>query len=197
MVNGYFIPLFQTRFISIADNVYWRRRLVIMNNKNIIVISSLFISIVLAVTLAYTIMKGSTPPVVLCVEPQTIQGVIGQDFTININISNVIDLYGWSFKLSWNTTILEVVNVTEGTFLRNGDTFFVPKINNTAGYMLVDCTLLGNVSGVSGNGTLAIIEFHAKEGGACDLNLYETMLINSDEQSIIHTIVNGYFSSVS
>jgi len=197
LVNGYFIPLFQTRFISIADNVYWRRRLVIMNNKNIIVISSLFISIVLAVTLAYTIMKGSTPLVVLHVEPQTIQGVIGQDFTININISNVIDLYGWSFKLSWNTTILEVVNVTEGTFLRNGDTFFVPKINNTAGYMLVDCTLLGNVSGVSGNGTLAIIEFHAKEGGACDLNLYETMLINSDEQSIIHTIVNGYFSSVS
>jgi len=167
-------------------------------NKRTIIVISLSISIILAITLAYIIMKRSTPPVVLCVEPQTIQGAIGQNFTININISNVIDLYGWRFKLSWETTILEVVNVTEGTFLRSGgDTFFIPKINNTAGYVLVDCTLLGNISGVSGNGVLATIEFHVKDSGACDLILYETMLINSAEQSVVHTVVNGYFNSVS
>jgi len=166
-------------------------------NKRTIIFISLSISIILAITLAYIIMKRFTP-VVLYVEPQTIQGAIGQNFTININISNVIDLYGWSFKLSWETTILEVVNVTEGAFLRSGgDTFFIPKINNTAGHITADCTLLGNVPGVSGNGLLATIEFHVKDGGACDLILYETMLINSAEQSVVHTVVNGYFNSVS
>ena len=166
-----------------------------MNKKTIMVIS-LFISIIFAITLAYIIMESSAPPVVY-VNPQTIQAPMGQDFTISINISNVVDLYGWSFKLRWNTTILEVVNVTEDTFLKDGgDTFFASKINNTAGHVTVDCTLLANVSGVSGNGALATIRFHVKEGGTCDLILYETMLINSAEQSVGHTVVNGHFSSI-
>jgi len=166
--------------------------------KKIIIVISLFA--ILAITLVYIIIKMSTPTTVLYVDPQAVQGTIGQDFTINISISNVIDLYGWEFKLRWNTAILEVINVTEGPFLRNGgSTFFVPKINNIAGYVTVDCTLLGNITGVSGNGALAAIQFHVKESGACDLIIYETTLINSaePEQSIIHKVINGHFSSVS
>ena len=101
-----------------------------MNKKVVLVIALLAI---LTITLAYVIItRRSTFPTVLSVNPQTIQGTIGQEFTINLSISNAPDLYGWSFKLRLNTTILEAENVTEGTFLRNGgDTFFVRKINNT------------------------------------------------------------------
>lgn len=119
---------------------------------------------------------------------------MGQNFAINISILNVNDLFGWQLKIGWNTTILDAINATEGPFLKNGgSTFFSPSINNSTGYAILDCTLLGNVSGVSGSGTLAIIQFHVKAGGNCDLNLYDTTLLDSSEQSITHIVEDGHF----
>ena len=148
-------------------------------------------------------VKSSTIPGVksstatIYVNPQTTVGTPGQNFTVNIEISDVVDLYGWEFRLGWDSTILEALNVVEGPFLKQGgDTFFCSKINNTAGYMIVDCTLLGNVPGVSGNGTLAIVEFYVETFGECTLDLYDTILVSSAEQSIEHTVIDGYFYTV-
>jgi len=131
---------------------------------------------------------------VICLEPKTCWGVVGQNFTVNINISDVVDLYGWEFKLSWNATILDTVEVLEGPFLKNGgNTYFTSKINNTLGYMIVDCTLLGNVYGVNGSGTLTTIKFYVKTFGECQLDLYDTILVNSAEQPIEHIAIDGYY----
>jgi len=164
-----------------------------MDKKIIIVIPLVAI---LTITLAYIIIKRPTSPSVY-VNPQTIRGTSGQDFTINIGISNVADLYGWGFKLRWNTTILEVVNVTEGNFLKQGGETLQARwrINNTQGYIVADCTLLGNVSGVSGDGILATINLHVKGEGECILDLYDTVLISSLEQPIDHDTEDGYFST--
>ena len=165
-------------------------------NKKIIITISLLAILAVTVTLVYIITKTSTSPTVLYVDPKTIGGTVDQDFIININISNVIDLYGWGFNLRWNATILDVANVTQGNFLRQGgETFFWPIMNNTEGYITVDCTLLGNIPGVGGNGTVATIQFHVKESGHCDLDLYDTMLIDSSEQTIAHTVSDGHFST--
>jgi len=165
-------------------------------NKKIIIIVALLAILTVTLTLVYMITKTAASPTVLYVDPKTVRGTVGQDFVINVNISNVIDLYGWSFKLKWDAAILDVVNVTQGNFLKqHGETFFRPIMNNTAGYISVDCTLLGNISGVDGNGTVATIQFHVKESGYCDLDLYETMLINSLEQTIAHTVSDGHFST--
>jgi len=127
------------------------------------------------------------------VVPSMVTTSIGQNFSINVNISSVSDLYAWEFKLSWNSTLIDAVDVTEGTFLKNGgETFFAPKINNTAGYVLVDCTLLGNVPGVSGNGTLAVVKFYVEGVGESILDLHNTTLLNSLEQPIIHQSTDGY-----
>jgi hypothetical protein len=134
---------------------------------------------------------------ILYVDPKAIKGTVGQNFIININILNVTDLYGWQFKLKWDSTVLDVVNATEGNFLKQGggSTGFWPIINNTAGYISVYCTLTGNIPGVNGSGALATIQFHAKESGNCDLSLYDTMLINSSVQQIDHTVEDGHFST--
>ena len=168
-------------------------------NKKIIIIISLLTLLAVTVTLIVVYMISRTPTsptTALYVDPETIGGTIGQDVIININISNVIDLYGWGFKLRWDASILDVVAVTEGPFLKQGGgTFFWPKINNTEGYITVDCTLLGNIPGVNGSGAVATIQFHVKESGHCDLDLYGTMLINSSEQLIAHTVSDGHFST--
>jgi len=165
-----------------------RKSIIILS---IIIFSFLLLGITYKFTIAtYTFSSSTT----VYVDPQTSVGTIGQNFTININISKVIDLYGWEFKLGWNSTILDAVNVAEGSFLKSsGETFFTYKVNNTEGFVLADCTLLGDVSGVNGNGTLASVEFHVKTYGNCTLDLYDTTLVSSSEQPIEHTAIDGYY----
>jgi hypothetical protein len=151
----------------------------------------------LPLTLVYLSTRLPTSATtVLYVDPKAIKGTVGQNFIININILNVTDLYGWQFKLRWDSTILDVVNVTEGNFLKHGgSTFFWPKINNTAGYFSVYCTLMGNIPGVNGSGALATIQFHVRGSGKCDLLLYGTILVSSSEKSIAYTVKSGKFST--
>ena len=125
--------------------------------------------------------------------PSTVTASVGQNFSIDVNIANVFDLYGWEFKLSWNASLLDAVNAVEGPFLKaGGSTYFTYRLNATAGYLIADCTLLGMVPGVSGNGTLTTITFYVKNGGECPLDLYHLILLNSIEQPIPSLAVDGY-----
>ena len=133
---------------------------------------------------------------VIFIYPETSEGNVGENFTIEVKVSNVTDLYGWEFHLRWNSTILDCMEVNEGPFLKSGgSTFFTYKINNTKGSIVVDCTLLGDVEGVDGTGTIATITFYIERGGVCILDLYDTILLNSVEQSIEHSTIDGYFSA--
>jgi hypothetical protein len=58
--------------------------------------------------------------------------------------------------------------------------------------MVADCTLLGNVPGVSGSGTLATITFNVKGAGESPLTLWDVALLNSLEHSITTQVVSGY-----
>jgi hypothetical protein len=163
-----------------------------MNRK---VIVAVFLLVVLLIFLVYLIPWRSTSSTVLFVNPKTVQGKVGDNFVVNVSVSNVTDLYGYEFSLSWNPAILNVTIVTEGPFLRSGGgTYFYPQINGGSGRLKVDCGLIGSIPGVSGQGTLAIIQFHVKEGGTCDLDLYDTQLDSSTNGTIAHTVNSGRFS---
>ena len=162
--------------------------------KKIFIIIFLFVILILVVAVA--VVNWPKFQATLYVDPQTISQPVGQDFTIGINVSNIGDLFGWQLRLKWNATVLDAINITEGSFLKQGvETLFVSKTNNTAGYIIIDCTLLGELSGVSGSGQLATIKFHVKTGGACYLDLYDTILLSSSEQTITYTVRDGYFST--
>jgi hypothetical protein len=163
----------------------------IMKKRTIIVVSSLM---VLAIVIAYVIIVF-TPGTVLYVEPQIASKPIDQDFTVNITISNVADLFTWQFKLTWNTTILDLLNITEGPFPKSGGTtVWSPEVNSTIGYVFAVCSLTGNETpGISGNGVLATLYFHVKGSGSCDLDLSETTLYNSSEKQITNRVVDGQF----
>jgi len=164
-----------------------------MEKKAFIAVLLLFI---LGLVVVYVVVNWPKAQVMLYIDPQTISRPIDQDFTISINVSDITDLYGWQLRLRWNATVLSAVNVIEGSFLKQGgSTFFTFKTNNTAGYIVMDCTLLGDQPGVSGKGHLATIQFHVKEGGACSLDLYDSILLNSSEQTITHLVKDGQFST--
>jgi hypothetical protein len=140
--------------------------------------------------------KAEIPSV--SVVPSSLTTAISQDFSIDIAVSNVFDLYGWEFELSWNTTLLDAANVVEGPFLKGGSrqTFFNNNTDPLGGIMVVDCTLLGTIPGVNGSGTLSTVTFYAKNLGNCPLNLYNVSLIDSSEQSISCQTLNGYWQAI-
>jgi len=166
-----------------------------MSAMNRTLLLSLMLAILLSVLTvsAITLTKQDISSMTaLFVSPSSVTTKVNQTFEVSINVSSVSDLYGWEFKLGYNTSLLEIVNFTEGSFLNSiRGTYFVPKVMSADGYILAGCTSLRNVAGVNGNGTLATVEFRAKTLGSCTLDLYDTKIVNSAKQLVEHSEVDG------
>jgi len=166
-----------------------------MNKKIVLTLASslLIITVILA---AYILSNIANTTTTVYVDPDNIIRSIGQDFTVNISISNVANLYAWECKLGWNAAVLDLVNLTEGSFLKKiGSTLFNYRSNETFGHIVIDCTLLGDVAGVNGSGVLASIRLHVNGEESCELALYDTKLIDVSEQMIAHTANGSHFSA--
>lgn len=160
-------------------------------------ISECSIFALITLTMIFTLfiiqLSSSSPTTIVYVSPEKNEPFVGQTFTIEVRILNAENIYGWEVKLKWNPNLLDIVKVAEGDFLkRGGGTFFTTNTSRaTEGRVVVDCTLLFNVSGVNGNGTLTTIEFYAKVQGECLLELEETILVDESERSVPHTVSDG------
>jgi hypothetical protein len=122
---------------------------------------------------------------------------VGQNFIVNVEISDVIGLYGYEFEIRFNTSILEIQNVTKGSFLKNGgDPFFMWRGNQTEGYIFIISTLLGPQPGTDGSGTLAEITFKAVGKGIATIEFYYTKLRDNQPRPIPHIVINGSVKSV-
>jgi hypothetical protein len=130
----------------------------------------------------------------LYVDPPTTVTSIDDTFSVNITISDVIDLAGWEFRLYYLSSNLNGTNVEEGPLLKEGGSTYFAAINftddynSTHGLAWVTCALLKG-SGVNGDGTLAVVTFEAKRLGISDLSLTDTLL--SDSEPIPHIALNG------
>jgi len=128
---------------------------------------------------------------------------LGENFTVNVSVFNVTDLHSSEFKLSYNTTLLNVTTVVEGDFLSSiGATSFASNINKTEGIVEVNVTLVDPMAGATtpgwpsgGVGTLAKVTFNVTSIGECNLDLYDTTLSDPTATPIKHYAVDGYFSN--
>jgi len=129
--------------------------------------------------------------------PSSLTTNVGEAFDIDVAVSSVMDLYGWEYRLGWNVALLDAVKVLESPFLKGAGrpTFFTYNFNSTEGWMIVDCTLLGEIPGVSGGGVLSTVTFYAKNAGECPLDLFNISLINSNDQTILSQDADGYWRS--
>jgi hypothetical protein len=93
---------------------------------------------------------------------------VGETYTVNVTIANVTNLYTWQIQLSFDPTVLNCTNAryTENHVFAGKEIVAVnPVINNTEGYVLYGCCLLGNEETFNGNGTLCQIQFTAMSSG--------------------------------
>ncbi len=102
----------------------------------------------------------------------------GQQFTVDLVIADVINLYGWQVNVTFNPTVLNCVRIAEGPFLKSINKTMMPKtIDNSRGYVLAAATFVppNPPAGATGSGILANITFSVKSGGGSTLHLDETL----------------------
>lgn len=139
---------------------------------------------------------------ILYIDPPNIAGLnVGDTFRINVTVSNVVDLYGWQFKLTYRNSALNATTITVGPFLKEdgASTFFwlaefTDNHNETHGLIIAACTRTSVENGVDGSGTLATIAFKVKASLSTVLSLFDTKLIDSASpfgNPIPHTTVDG------
>ena len=160
----------------------------------------------LTLTILTISLAKSTSTASIFVEPETCNVAgLGQTFTINITVANVTDLWGWEFKLFYDSIQLNGTALVEGPFLQTaGETFFwevnfTDNYNATHGFVWVIATLLGSEEPPkNGSGVLTTITFNATTlGESSPLVLYypgfgyPVKLSDSDANSIPCTAVDG------
>jgi len=145
---------------------------------------------------------GNAVQTTVCVNPRSSYGAIGETFVINVSIFDVVGLYGYEFKLFYNTTILDCVGVETPP-----DHFLKPSVpaniwamlevkdafNATHGRVSVAVVLIGQEVPKTGDGTLVTITFLIVESGECVLALCDTILVDFDALPISHNVVDGEF----
>ena len=126
---------------------------------------------------AGTEYKGSNPRLGHTFSAPTLHA--GETFTLDLNAADVYDLAGWQFDITFDASVLEVLEVKEGEFLKTGGgtTFFQKgSIDNATGKITKLSSARLSEVGVSGTGTLLSVTFTAKAGGETRLSVHNVQL---------------------
>jgi len=115
------------------------------------------------------------------------------NFTINISVENIIDLYGFNFSLSYNSSLIEPTSIQINQAFPPSQTVKLQQ----EGDIRIEGWLQPPAPSLSGNITLATIEFHINSTGATVLDLYNVQLKDSFNEAIpTNEPVDGYFNNM-
>lgn len=119
----------------------------------------------------------------------------GVSFSIDVNIANVNNLYGFDINMTYNTTLLNGLKATLGSFLKSGGKTFIlaNQTNDQEGYIRFAVSLYGEENGVSGNGTLFTAHFNSSltETGTSHILLCKVALSDPNSQPLLNYKFNG------
>ena len=142
-------------------------------------------------TLAFrTETTPTSPEVILYVDPPTTAVHVNKDFTVNVTVEDVVDLFAFDLHLGYNTTILDALTVVVLPPFDKG-VIFPPIVNDSEGYVRVSGSLLPGEPSLFGSFPLATITFNTTSLGNSTLHLYNTNLTDSASNSIAHDSVDG------
>jgi len=135
------------------------------------------------------------------------------NFTVYLNIANVTELIGWQVFISWNASLLDLVQAAEGPFLNKGGAFqsdFLVRKPGDQAWPYADTLYLADSliapskqSSASGSGTLATMTFRVKTIGVSIIHFIqepggrESKFKAFDPfspPSIPHVTEDGYFA---
>lgn len=146
----------------------------------------------------------SSPFTQLYVDPPRVEywtPAYDKTFNINVALRNVIGLYGYEFKLYWNTTLLDCVGVNATPPAEWDSGYFIAKneTDETLGRHWLAATLLPPAQPFTGNATLVTLTFKITydaiypENVTSLLELTDTYLSDENAEAISHVAVDGEY----
>mgnify|MGYP001059456457 CR=1 FL=1 len=144
------------------------------------------------------------PPLVpvseLYVDPQLVQCWTGlnKTFQVKVKLDNIKLLYGFEFKLVWNSTLLNLTSASYNSLWT--DTYIWRHVwNNTIGEYRLALSGRGNVPAFTGNATLATITFKIvyepiySNNVMSNLGLLNTNFTDPEYKMLLHLVYNGTY----
>jgi hypothetical protein len=117
------------------------------------------------------------------------------NFTVNVTVINVVDLYQFDFWIDYNTTILDVVSVEVNPAFPPEQ--IIIAILETEGKIHVSGWLVPPTLSLNGNVVLATIKFHVTGTGGTPIDLHDFSLKDSASEIIpINKLLDGYFNNM-
>lgn len=150
-------------------------------------------------SLAFTIPANASVTPVLSTEPSSRTFSVGDTFQVYIMITDAFDLYGYQFKLYFDTAVLKALDLSphdgssgEFGFFHTTYKIWSYQVENEEGYVGIAVTPpMGTKEGESGSGILAIADFEAVGTGRTKLTFNSAKLTRPEATSIDHIEVGG------
>ena len=144
-----------------------------------------------------SVLAAQAAPVQLRVTPALSNVTVGNNFTLDIQIFGVSDLFGWQMDLGFGPAgLVSASPASEGSFLGAGTTFGGGTVNNILGTITTMFNALsGPIPGVDGDGILASISFDAMSAGTATFSLSNVMLVDSNGDDIFFSHPDDAFSA--
>jgi len=131
---------------------------------------------------------------------------LGEKFSVNITVANVVNHYSFEFQLSYNTTLLDATGVAIGGFLNPPYRITKQIIDDSAGLIWLSVESQAPAPSTNGSGTLATVTFMVPMDSGiwhkgftpleCDLHLSGTILKTNGEVTVPHDTTDPSFHYV-
>ena len=141
------------------------------------------------------------------VDPATYNAhALGKIFKVNVTISDVVHLYNCTFKLSYDTTMLDAISLEVGPFLNRPIYTYQSLIDDYHGLVYLWVWSTGGALPTDGSGVLATITFKVTKATlwrsdnpnvlTCAFDLHDTMLITNTGVQVTHGVSDGTYNYV-
>jgi general secretion pathway protein D len=119
-------------------------------------------------------------------DPPSVSTRAGATFAVNVMLSNVENASSVPLRLIYDPARLEVVNVSNGGFLDQGDQIVALSHREDTSAGVLECTALRprGSGGASGNGAVVTVTFLAKSTGLSRLTVADANVVHPDGQML-------------
>ncbi len=139
-----------------------------------------------------SLLQASSSPNIY-VSPASKLATIDQEFTIDIDVDYVSNLYGYEIWMNFDNSKLNASAIDYDGFLNEITTIWHQEVNNTGGYVSLAVTSLRPAPAKTGGSPppLATVHFKAIGLGTSTLHLNKTLLADDHAITITHTTADG------
>jgi PKD repeat protein len=118
-----------------------------------------------------------------------VQG-IGENFSVEAEVEDIMELQSCVFTIAYNNSLLNATHIARGDFFPQNATFNF-EINETAGLVTINMSLLDPSSGLTGNGTLANLTFEVSTRAAESEIGFRTIQLTASGGESIDCLLGG------